>query len=112
MKCSECGKELTAEEQKVGACSSCGKVIKVDATPAPSPDDMYETFIGKALKIVGIIIIIGGCIGSFILGKDSYGYLSYGTFFLYWAVSIISGLLIAGVGEIINLLYTICKKMK
>lgn len=100
MKCSECGKELTAEEQKVGACSSCGKVIKVDATPAPSPDDMYETFIGKALKIVGIIIIIGGCI------------LSYGTSFLYCAVSIISGLLIAGVGEIINLLYTICKKMK
>ncbi|MEQ3232418.1 hypothetical protein [Fusicatenibacter saccharivorans] len=111
MKCTECGKELTAEEQSQGTCSSCGKKIETPATSNTS-EEIYTTLVGQSLKIVGIIVLVGGFIGSFLIGKDSYGYLSYGTFFLYCAVSIISGLLIAGVGEIINLLYTICKKMK
>lgn len=111
MKCTECGKELTAEEQNQGTCSSCGKKIETPATSNTS-EEIYTTLVGQSLKIVGIIVLVGGFIGSFLIGKDDYGYLSYSSFFFYLFVSVIGGLLITGMGEIVNFLYTICKKLK
>ena len=96
MKCTECGKELTAEEPATSNTS----------------EEIYTTLVGQSLKIVGIIVLVGGFIGSFLIGKDDYGYLSYSSFFFYLFVSVIGGLLITGMGEIVNFLYTICKKLK
>ena len=76
MKCTECGKELTAEEQSQGTCSSCGKKIETPATSNTS-EEIYTTLVGQSLKIVGLIVLVGGFIGSFLIGKDDYGYLSY-----------------------------------
>ena len=68
MKCTECGKELTAEEQSQGTCSSCGKKIETPATSNTS-EEIYTTLVGQSLKIVGIIVLVGGFIGSFLIGK-------------------------------------------
>ena len=68
MKCTECGKELTAEEQSQGTCSSCGKKIETPATSNTS-EEIYTTLVGQSLKIVGIIVLVGGFIGSFLIEK-------------------------------------------
>lgn len=47
MKCTECGKELTAEEQSQGTCSSCGKKIETPATSNTS-EEVYTTLVGQS----------------------------------------------------------------
>lgn len=59
-----------------------------------------------ALKIVGAIVIVVGIIAGFIIANDvpgEYGFV-WSVALAYWGVSVISGLLILGLSEVINLL--------
>lgn len=78
---------------------------------------MEENKVAKYIKIIGILIIVLGVIGSFVLG-DIYAVVeTYGTTFTFteetynWPVtligifsSMVSGILFIGFSEVINLL--------
>lgn len=68
--------------------------------------------VGKALQIIGGVIIFLGLVVAFILGKDAYGDISFGLFILYFLGGLVTGLFTIGFGEIINLLYSINKKLE
>lgn len=67
--------------------------------------------IGKALQVIGIIMIGLGFIVGLLLGHDQYGDVSLGLFVLYFIAGLISGMLMMGFGEIINVLFSIDKKL-
>lgn len=66
--------------------------------------------IGKALQVIGIIMIGLGFIIGLVLGHDQYGDVSLGLFVLYFIAGLISGMIMMGFGEIIKLLFSIDKK--
>ena len=76
--------------------------------------------IATALKIISVIIFIGGFILGIVLGTQEvkqgiyYTYtkteFSFAIALIYWAVSFISGMLMLGFSEIINLLNSIKNK--
>lgn len=76
--------------------------------------------IATALKVISVIIFIGGFILGIVLGtqKAEYGVLytytktefSFTIALIYWAASFISGMLMLGFSEIINLLNSINNK--
>ena len=87
---------------------------------AQTDDDKASNPIATALKIISVIIFIGGFILGIVLGTQEveqgiyYTYtkteFSFAIALIYWAVSFISGMLMLGFSEIINLLNSIKNK--
>lgn len=68
-------------------------------------------WLGKTLQIIGAILIGLGFIAGLLLGNDQYGDISLRIFMIYFITGLISGIIIIGFGEIINLLFSIDKKL-
>lgn len=68
-------------------------------------------WLGKTLQIIGAILIGLGFIAGLIFGNDQYGDISLRIFMIYFIAGLISGIIIIGFGEIINLLFSIDKKL-
>ncbi|MFB5281912.1 hypothetical protein [Peribacillus sp. Hz7] len=76
-----------------------------------------ENSVAKILRIIGIVEIILGVILGFILGRVDVGSFTeryvqvWSTTFMWWIVGFISGMLIIGLSEVIELLHKINKKV-
>lgn len=130
MKCKKCGKELTQEMIDVNLCWSCGDIInenfveqdmdtdepavKKDDHPANSPSESDDTdsddknIIGTVLFGLGIVVLVLGTIGSFVLANDG----GFQLFAIYEFATILSGFMLMGFAEIIKLLAKINSKLK
>lgn len=109
--CPKCKAKLNMDEKTSGRCFSCGEVFESslykESKPYANYSNSYNS-VARALRICGIIIIILGTIGSFVIAnKEGYTY-----FLVFEIPSIISGLLLIGVAEIIQLLADIKAKLK
>ncbi len=128
MVCKKCGKELTQEMIKANLCWSCGDIIdksavdeEISNTTAEEDNKIYENnasnssnLIGSVLQFLGVIILIVGTIGSFNLA-DNGGYRNsfvFSQFAIYEFVTVISGFMVIGLGQIIQLLHNINNKLK
>jgi H+/gluconate symporter-like permease len=109
-RCPNCGKILSEEEKIIYKCTSCGKKIESEITT----QNYTENTIAKVLKIISIIILILGTIGSFAASfHDVYGKseFSFATFLIPETVVVISGILFLGFSEVIKLLQEINNKL-
>ena len=66
--------------------------------------------VASMLKVIAILTYIGGFIVGFILGKDYYGEFSFASALIYWVAFWVSGSMVLGFSEIINLLQAIKSK--
>lgn len=130
MVCKKCGKELTQEMIKANLCWSCGDIIDKSAvngeisdivTEEEINDEVYENnnsnnsnLIGTILQFLGVLILILGTIGSFILADDGSRYNSFviSQFAIYEFATILSGFVVIGLAQIIQLLHKINNKLK
>lgn len=136
MKCKNCGEELTQDMIDVNLCWFCGDIIdenfsdqSAEATkPVTSNSDSIKAnsskdddnslndknIVGTVLKILGVIILIFGTIGSFILADSDERYYSFSfvLFISYEFAALLSGFLLIGFAEIIQLLASINSKLK
>jgi fructose-specific phosphotransferase system IIC component len=84
-------------------------------------EDYVSNSIAKSLSAIGWFFIIGGIVAGFIAGIKTETVVSYFTknmnfqwtvAIVYWVVSLVSGVLMLGVAEIINLLERLYAKLK
>lgn len=131
MKCPSCGKEL---EKDVDFCYFCGDELPENAEAIDSQDKKsnekgeidiqfeeaaeevneyenevsyaVESKVGKAIKVLSVIFIILGVIGSLIIMGESFV-----TGLAVLLVSVLTGLFAYGIGEIVALLTSINHKI-
>lgn len=111
--------EVTDEEYK--RICELEEALKKETTIVPVKEDEVSNSMAKSLSAVGWFFIIGGIIAGFIAGiktETVVSYFSGNTNFqwtvaiVYWVVSFVSGVLMLGVAEIINLLEHINSKLR
>lgn len=137
MKCKCCGNELTQEMIDANLCWTCGDIInenifKLNDTLSEDSNEKCgyiiedqgineqqntiknKNIIGVALRILGIMVLIFGTIGSLVLANAGgrYSSFSVSVFVIYEFATILSAFLLLGISEIIQLLYHISKKIK
>ena len=117
--CPKCRSILNNDEKASGKCFTCGETFEsILPSDTVSPSGTFsssENAIGRVLKIIGIVILIVGTIGSFAgLFYDVYGQYKFSLtrFFVYETCCIVSGIMFLGFGEIIRLLQEISNKHK
>jgi uncharacterized membrane protein YraQ (UPF0718 family) len=97
------------------------EALKQETVIVPAREREASNSIAKSLSAVGWFFIIGGIIAGFIAGITSETVVSYfsqrETFewsvaITYWVVSFVSGILMLGVAEIIDLLERINSKLR
>lgn len=102
--CPKCNQKLNLDEKASGLCFSCGAtfpaIIPQDSAPS-SPTYLHGNRVAGILKIIGIILMILGTIGSIILADNKQ---SFAVFLIAEFASIVSGMFFIGMSEIINLL--------
>lgn len=130
MKCPNCGKKL---EEDVEFCYFCGSELSENAEESiirgensnvkanaevyiEETEEAYEdenkasyavdSAVGKAIKALSVIFIILGVIGSLIIMGESFA-----TGLAVLLVSLLTGLLAYGIGEIVALLTSINHKL-
>ena len=122
IKCPNCGKLLTEMELTQGKCFSCGLLferstlspeVEIDSSDNNinnNDSNGYSNGVGATLHVIGVIVIIVGFIAGMVAGNDSYkaGGL---IFLMYLSISVVTGMLIYGIGEIIQLLQSINDKL-
>lgn len=115
--CPKCNSTLNIDEKASGKCFSCGATFEsiLPQNKAITANIYTENSIGKAIKIIGIIILIVGTIGSFATSfHNVYGQtaFSFASFIIPETVTVVSGIVFLGFGEIIRLLQEISNKLK
>lgn len=114
--CPKCKAKLNVDEKSSGKCFSCGTSFE-SSLPKENNRINYssaDNTIAKAIKICGVIIILLGTILSIIVsggGGQKYEF-SLLQFLMPEAICVISGLILIGFSEIIQLLEDIKNKMK
>jgi hypothetical protein len=72
--------------------------------------------VGSIIKVIGYIVIISGIILGIVQGNQIGNMLTGGFNFsvalYWWVISIVTGVLLIGIAEIINLLDAMNKKIK
>ncbi|MBO5174136.1 MAG: hypothetical protein J6B84_03260 [Eubacterium sp.] len=114
-KCPKCGCMLNNDEKASGKCFSCGETFESILAKDTTSEDNYnddENSIAKAIKIMASIVLILGSIGSFAVsinyGKSNF---SFEDFIVPETVTIVSGFIFLGFGEVITLLQAIKNKL-
>lgn len=115
--CPNCKSTLNSDEKASGKCFTCGMTFESSLSRETTASITKETenTIGKALKIIGILILIVGTVGNFITSfHDAHGIelFSFVGFVLPEAAILVSGTLFLGFSEIIVLLQDISNKLK
>ena len=115
--CPKCKSTLNNDERASGKCFTCGATFESSLPQnTVTPSNAYsENMLGKALKGIGFIILVVGTIGSLATSfHDVYGQseFSFASFIIPETVTIISGIMFLGFGEIIKLLQEIRDKLK
>ena len=116
-KCPKCESTLNNDEKASGKCFSCGatfeSILPKDNSSEHNYDDGNENGIAKAIKIMASIILILGSIGSFAMainyGKSNF---SFEDFIVPETVTIVSGFIFLGLGEVVALLQSINNKLR
>ncbi|QGQ94974.1 hypothetical protein EHS13_08805 [Paenibacillus psychroresistens] len=98
------------------ANSNAEKLKQYGHTEVIVEDSFKGNYVGTTIKFIGYIVIIAGIIIGTVQG-NYIGNLVSGEFnvtvALYWlAVSVVTGVLLIGIAEIINLLDAMNKKIK
>lgn len=132
MVCKKCGEKLTQEMLDVNLCWSCGAIINESSTEdeivnnnitteeeSESVGDSNNTpnsqnTVGTILYILGILILIFGTIWSFSAsgGSGRYYHFTFSTFIIYEFASVLSGFMVIGMAQVIQLLHKINNKLK
>ena len=115
--CPKCKSILNNDEKASGKCFTCGATFESTLPQNTiNPNSNYtNNIIGKALKIIGVLVLILGTIGSFVTSfHNVYGQseFSFASFIVPETVSLVSGIVFLGFGEIIQLLQEISNKLK
>lgn len=111
--CPKCSEKLNIDEKSAGRCFSCGatfssNIPKDDKSSAPYiSDNTTDNTVAKIIKVLGIIIIVLGTIGSIVINHDNF---SLSTFLAVEFPCVVSGMLFVGLAEIILLLEEIKNK--
>lgn len=84
------------------------KTTEMNISHVPLTDSMV---VGKALQIIGDIILFAGLLVAFAQGKNVYGEFSVILFLTYFMIGVTAGLLVNGLGHIIILLNKIIRNM-
>ena len=71
-----------------------------------------SNLIGSILQFLGVIILIIGTIGSFVLANENQNGFMFSQFIIYEFASVLSGFTIIGLAQIILLLHKINNKLK
>jgi vacuolar-type H+-ATPase subunit I/STV1 len=78
-------------------------------------DSFKGNYVGVIIKIIGFLVIIAGIISGIIqgiqIGNMLTGQFNFSVALYWWTCSIVAGILIVGVAEIIHLLDAIHKKI-
>lgn len=127
MVCQKCKNELSSEMIKVNLCWNCGKIIdetlmdKDDISNNIELETEYTTeekttsgntnSIAKSIKTLSKTIMIVGSILNIIMLLIASRYHTFVSFFAFEIVFILSGLLLLGFSEIIQLLQDIKNKL-
>lgn len=109
--CPYCGKKLSEDEKIIYKCTSCGKRLEPTVL---NQNRRYINEIARAVKTGGIVIIVLGTTLSFIVAGGSGAKYEFSLllFLIAECISIISGFLLIGFSEIIQLLEDIKNKLK
>lgn len=98
-------KKEEEEREKAKYCKKCRKLLKENeynyCTECAKLEHKDENSIASAVKVLGVITIIGGIIGSFVASN-----------FLVFVGGLVSGIFILGFGEIIQKLHIIANNKK
>ena len=109
-KCPKCGAYLSKNESLLGNCVSCGATFENKVAEKSSVSNTVtrkNNTVAKCIRGLGIGIIVAG---TFIAIGVANGNDSVGLFFVTEIASIISGILLIGMAEIIQLLEDIKNK--
>lgn len=119
MYCPKCKTLLEEDEKASGKCFNCGasfsSVLPEEKKSTQKSDAISnENTVGGILKAIGILILIIGTIGSIVIASTgSYRHeFSFTGFILPEIGTIVSGMMILGFAEIIQLLEDIKNKLK
>ena len=118
--CPKCKSILNNDERASGKCFDCGASFSdklsgdTNANRENSSIVSSRNVMGGILKWIGILILISGTIGSFIIaGGNKYRYkFSFEKFLLPEVGTIITGMMFLGFSEIIQLLDDIKNRLK
>lgn len=114
--CPKCKNVLNNDEKASGKCFLCGATFESNLPQNTIKENNYnKNTIAKIIKTIAIVILILGTIGSFASSfHDVYGRkeFSFASFIIPETVTIISGIVFLGLGEVINLLQEINNKLK
>ncbi len=113
--CPKCKSVLNVDEKASGRCFTCGATFESNLPQNTNESISYsDNTIAKVLKIISIIILILGTIGSFAASfHDVYGRneFSFTAFLIPETIVIISGVVFLGFSEVIKLLQDISNKL-
>lgn len=111
----------TVSDEEYKRICELEEALKKETVIVPVKEHEIDNAIAKSLSAVGWFFIIGGIIAGFIAGIKTETVVSYFSknadfqwtvAITYWVVSFVSGILMLGVAEIINLLERINAKLK
>ncbi len=111
----------TVSEEEYKRICELEEALKKETINVPVKEDYVSNSIAKSLSAIGWFFIIGGIVAGFIAGIKTETVVSYFTknmnfqwtvAIVYWVVSLVSGVLMLGVAEIINLLERLYAKLK
>lgn len=113
--CPECKSLLNNDEKASGKCFDCGATFS-SSLPEPKSSSSFslnsrENTICGILKVIGILILIFGTIGSICLATQEYKF-ELEKFIFPEIGTIISGMMFIGFSEIIQLLQDIKNKLE
>lgn len=127
MVCKKCKKELSNEMVKANLCWNCGEIIDKNLTDIDTNYDNIEVEaeysteesvtsnningIAKSIKVFSKIIMIVGSILNILVLFVASRYHTFISFVTFEIIFILSGLLLLGFSEIIQLLQDIKNKM-
>lgn len=116
-RCPECNSILNIDEKASGRCFNCNATFEPEFNQENVETDIYKNFFGfineeenviaKYIKIVSIVLMILGTIGS---GYIWYATGSFMAFMLSELSVVVGGLILMGFSEIIRLLEDIKRK--
>lgn len=128
MVCKKCKKELSNEMIKANLCWNCGEIIDENLTDTNTNYDNIEieteysteeeitsnnsNSIAKSIKVFAKIIMIVGSILNILVLFVASRYHTFTSFFAFEMMFILSGLLLLGFSEIIQLLQDIKDRIK
>ena len=78
----------------------------------PQYESDTKNGIASLIKVIAWLDFVGWFIIGIVLGRGLYGDFSFFSCLLYWVIGLVSGVMLLGFAEIIQLLHTINQKTK